>query len=120
MLDFNTEKRNSQSEHGQPMAQTKGFICMCDSGVAGCQSQHQCHFGRIRSGLHGQLSLAAVNQMYVFSCLSRFVKGLLWKCKYKHIYTSSGAQSTFLVQSSKDNALLQRRHRTAPENVQIV
>ena len=66
MLDCKTEKRNSQSEHGQPTAQTKGFICMCDSGVADCQSQHQCHFGRIRSGLHGQLSLAAVNQMYVF------------------------------------------------------
>ena len=38
-------------------------------GVASCRSQHQCHFWRIssmlvnvRSVLHGQVSLAAVNQ----------------------------------------------------------
>ena len=26
------------------MEQTRGLFCMCDLGVAGCQSQHQCHF----------------------------------------------------------------------------
>ena len=29
-------KRNSQLEHGQPMEQTRGLFCMCDSGVARC------------------------------------------------------------------------------------
>ena len=42
------EKRNSQLEHRQPMEQTRGLFCMCDSGVARCQSQHQCHFLRIK------------------------------------------------------------------------
>ena len=37
-------KRNSQLEQGQPMEQTRGLLCMCDSGLARCQSQHQCHF----------------------------------------------------------------------------
>ena len=41
------EKRNSQREYGQPMEQTRGLICTCDSGVAPCQSQHQCHFWRM-------------------------------------------------------------------------
>ena len=41
------EKRNSQCEKGQPMEQRRGLFCMCDSGVAGCQSQHQCHFWRM-------------------------------------------------------------------------
>ena len=35
------EKRNSQLEHGQPMEQTRGWFCTCDSGVTRCQSQHQ-------------------------------------------------------------------------------
>ena len=38
------EKRNSQLEHRQPMEQTRSLFCMCDSGVARCQTQHQCHF----------------------------------------------------------------------------
>ena len=38
-----TEKRNNHCEHEQPMEQTSSLFCMCDSGVAGCQSQHQCH-----------------------------------------------------------------------------
>ena len=38
------EKGNSQREHGQPMEQTIGLFCMCDSGVAHCQSQHRYHF----------------------------------------------------------------------------
>ena len=63
------EKRNSQREHGQPMEQTKGLFGTCDSGVTRCQSQHQCHLWRnefdVRSVLHRQVSLAAVNQICV-------------------------------------------------------
>ena len=61
------EKPNSQLEHGWPMEQTRSLFCMCDSGVARCQSQHQYHFWRM-SGmfeLRGQVSLAAVNQICV-------------------------------------------------------
>ena len=61
------EKRNSQCEHGQPLEQTRSLFCACDSGVARCQSQHQCLFWRM-SELHGQVSLAAVNQIL---CCSR-------------------------------------------------
>ena len=43
------EKRNSQLGHGQPMKQTRDLFCMCDSGVAGCQSQHQYNFWRMSS-----------------------------------------------------------------------
>ena len=43
---------------------------MCDSGVARCHSQYQCHFWErnliFESVLHGQVSLAAVNHIYVF------------------------------------------------------
>ena len=65
------EKRNSQLEHGQPMKPTRGLFCMCDSSVARCQSQHQCHFWlanefNVRSELHGQVSLSAVNAISVF------------------------------------------------------
>ena len=49
LLDCKTEKRNSQCEHGQPMEQTRGLFCMCDSGLAHCQSQHQCHIWRMNS-----------------------------------------------------------------------
>ena len=59
------EKRNSQLEHGQPMEQTRGLFCMCDSGVARCQSEHQYLFWRMSLILHRQVSLAAVNQICV-------------------------------------------------------
>ena len=49
-MECKTEKRNSQlREHRQPMEQTRGLLCTCDSGVTRCQSQHQCHFWRINS-----------------------------------------------------------------------
>ena len=35
------EKRKSKLEHGQPMDQTRGLLCTCDSGVARCQSQRK-------------------------------------------------------------------------------
>ena len=43
------EKRNSQCEHGQPMEHTRGLFCTCNSGMARCQSQHQCHFWRMNA-----------------------------------------------------------------------
>ena len=43
---------------------------MCKSGVAHCQSQQQYNFWQMnliyQSVLHGQVSLAAVNHIYVF------------------------------------------------------
>ena len=47
------EKLNSQLEHGQPMEQTRGLFCMCDAGVARCQSQHQYHFWQMNLMLEG-------------------------------------------------------------------
>ena len=62
------EKRNSQLEHGQPMEQTRGLFCTCDSGVALSittpVSLLAIEFD-VRSILQGQVSLAAVNQIYV-------------------------------------------------------
>ena len=55
------EKRNSPCEHGQPMKRTRGLFCTCDAGVARCQSQHF----DVRSKVHGQVSLAGVNQVRV-------------------------------------------------------
>ena len=45
------EKQNSQLENRQPMEQRRGLFCMCDSGKAGCQSQHQDHFWGMSSML---------------------------------------------------------------------
>ena len=41
----------------------------------------------VLSVLHGQVSLAAVNQIYVISWGYQWlhIKGLLWKCKYNHM-----------------------------------
>ena len=49
LSECKTEKLNNQCEHGQPMEQTRGLFCMCESGVARCQSQHQCHFWQMSS-----------------------------------------------------------------------
>ena len=63
------EKRNSQLEHGQPVEQTKGlFLHMrfrCSSlSITTLASLLANEFDG-RSVLHGQVSLAAVNQMCV-------------------------------------------------------
>ena len=50
------------------MALTRVLFCTCDSGVARCQSQHQSLLANefdVGSVLHGQVSLAAVNQIHV-------------------------------------------------------
>ena len=61
------EKGNSQLEHRQPMEQTRGLFCMCYSGVARCQyttpESQLANDIDVRSELHGQVSLAAVNQI---------------------------------------------------------
>ena len=60
------EKRNSQLEHRQPMEQTRGLFCMCDSGVALSITTPLSLLANefdVRSVLHGQVSLAAVNQI---------------------------------------------------------
>ena len=46
------------------MEQTRGLFCMCDSGVARCQSllANALH---VQSALHGQVRLAAVNNICV-------------------------------------------------------
>ena len=46
VLECKTEKRKSQCKHGEPRANK---FCTCHSGVAGCKSQHQCHFWRMNS-----------------------------------------------------------------------
>ena len=64
------EKQNSQLEHGQPMEQTRGLICTCDSvrcatlPITPPISLLSNEFD-VRSVLHRQVSLEAVNQMCV-------------------------------------------------------
>ena len=69
LLECKTEKRNSQYEHRQPMGQTRGLFCTCDSGVARCQSQNPVSLlvneFDVGSVLHVQVSLKPVNQIYV-------------------------------------------------------
>ena len=47
LVGVKMEKRNSQLEHGQPMEQTRGLVCTCDTGVTRCHSQHKYHFWRM-------------------------------------------------------------------------
>ena len=46
-----TEKQNSQCEQEQPMEQRRSLFPTCDSGVACCQSQNQCHIWQMNSML---------------------------------------------------------------------
>ena len=63
------EKRNIQFEHGQQMEQTRGLFCTSDSGVTLLSITTQVSLlpndFDARSVLHGQVSLAAVNQICV-------------------------------------------------------
>ena len=51
------------------MEQTRGLFCTYDSGVARCEPQHHgitfANDLNVQSVLHGQVSLAAVNQSCV-------------------------------------------------------
>ena len=62
------EKRNSQLEHGKPMEQTGGLFCTCDSlsvwlAVIITPVSLLVNEFDVRSVLHGQVSLAAVDQI---------------------------------------------------------
>ena len=73
------------------MEQTRGLFCIWDSGVARCQSQHQCHFWRMNSMLEAyctsnlacRLSIKFMSFMRLWAVakIYRFIKGLLWKWK---------------------------------------
>ena len=52
------EKWNSQLKHGQPMEQTRSLFCTCDFALLVNEFD-------VQSVLHGQVSLAAVNQICV-------------------------------------------------------
>ena len=59
------EKRNIQLEHGQPMELTRGLRCMCDSLSIATPASLLANEFDVPSILHGQVSLAAVNQICV-------------------------------------------------------
>ena len=66
LLECKTEKRNSQCEHGQPMEETRSLFCACDSGcglLSITTVSHLVNEFNVRSELHKQVSLAAVNQI---------------------------------------------------------
>ena len=47
------EKWKSQLEHRQPVEQTRGLFCICDSGVVRCQSQQQRQIWRMNLMFEG-------------------------------------------------------------------
>ena len=59
------KRRNSQLEHEKPMEQTRRLFCMCGSlSITTLVSLLANEFD-VRSFLHGQVSLAPVNQACV-------------------------------------------------------
>ena len=68
MSECKTEHCNSQCEHGQPMEQTRGLFCMCDSDVELSITTSVSLLANefnVQSMLHVQVSLAAVNQICI-------------------------------------------------------
>ena len=67
-LECKTEKRNSQCEHGQPNGANKMIVMhmrlRCDSLSITAPVSLLGNKFDVRSVLHGQVRLAAVNQMY--------------------------------------------------------
>ena len=69
------------------MEQTKDLFCMCDSGVARCQSQNQHHYWQMNSLFEvycmgksaWQLSIKLMSSMrqWTVAKILRFIKGLL-------------------------------------------
>ena len=57
------EKRNSQLEHYQPREQTRGLFCTCDLLSITTSVSFLANEFDVGSVLHGQVSLAAVNQI---------------------------------------------------------
>ena len=60
-------KRNDQFGHGQPMKQARGLFCICRCGSLSIITPVSLLANEfdVRSLLHGQVSLAAVNQICV-------------------------------------------------------
>ena len=81
------EKRNSQLEHGNK-SHVLHVRLRCGSLKITTPVSLLANEFDVRSVLHGQMSLAAVNQICVIyeamnGCKTiRFIKGLLRKCKY--------------------------------------
>ena len=66
LVECKTEKGKGQCEHGQPMVQIRSMYCTCDSGVLAVNHNTSVTTGEfiyVQSELHGQMSLAAVNQI---------------------------------------------------------
>ena len=61
------EKRNNQHEHGQPMEQTRGLLCVTRGGSLSITIPVLLLANEfdVRSVWHGQVRLAAVNQSCV-------------------------------------------------------
>ena len=57
------------------MEQTRGVFCTCESVVTRCNTQNSNEFD-VRSVLHGQVSLAADNPIYVFHEVTNVCKNL--------------------------------------------
>ena len=59
------EKRNSQRKHVQSMEQTRGLFCKCDSLSITTPVSLLANETYVRSVLHGQVGLVAVNQICI-------------------------------------------------------
>ena len=59
------EKRNSQIENRQPIEQIRGLFCTCDLLSITTSVSLLANELDVRSVLHGQVSLAVVNQVCV-------------------------------------------------------
>ena len=69
----------------------KRLFATCDSGVARCQSQHQCHFCLIylmfeayctgKSAWHLSIKFMSFMRLWTVAKFQRFIKGFLWKCE---------------------------------------
>ena len=67
MFECKTEEPNSQCEHGQPLELTKGFFDRHDRATqVWLAVNYKAKEFDLRSILPRQVSLAAVNQIYVF------------------------------------------------------
>ena len=91
LSECKTEKRNSQHEHGQPMEQTRGLFCTCDSGVARCQSQRRCHFWACFKNVNIEILHIACLAIYFQRADNKCTDGLadLQLC-YKSVFFSTG------------------------------
>ena len=101
-----TEKQNSQGEHGQPMEQTRGLFCRCDSGVAHCQSQHFRQMSLMSEAYcTGKLALQLSIKLFSFMRLRRVAKDSL-KVYLENVNIASCCQFEFLPARGEFHCLL--------------